>query len=303
MLAYLGRVQSSPPRSLLRRDVPAELIAIILRCLNKSREGRYPDATALRAALAAVPTWAPQSTVDPDHTAAVRRDVPRHFPEGPTMIPDFGPSPTSTPDAPEPSAEPTPAEPPVRTWTEDLADLTVRHSTHRPPVPPPAPPLVTLPPDRPVPERTRKLWPRLLVGGAVLVIGVGGGAYLSTQGRTTEQAAATTTTTKPTTTTTTVPPTADPRFIPTLKRLEDKGSSITVHWTDPSGGKAQFVIFDVTSDSPRGVGNVAAGNTQYTVEGLDPKADQYCFKVVAIGLEDSTSQRGASDRDCAVRNG
>ncbi|NUT98754.1 MAG: protein kinase [Saccharothrix sp.] len=303
MLAYLGRVQSSRPRSLLRRDVPVELIAIILRCLDKSREGRFPDAAALRAALAAVPTWAPQSTVDPDHTAAVRRDVPRHYPEGPTMIPDFGPSP-SLPDTPEPTPEPTPAEPPVRTWTEDLADLTVRHSTHRPPVPPPAPPLVTLPPDRPDrPVRQRgKLAPRLLVGAAVLVVGVGGGAYLSTQNQSKTQAA--TTTQAPTTTTkTAAEPSADPRFTPTLKRLEDKGSSITVYWTDPSGGKAQFVVFDVTGGSPRGVGTIAAGNTQHTVEGLDPKAEQYCFKVVAIGLEDSTSQRGSSDRDCAVRNG
>lgn len=300
MLAYLGRVQSSPPRSLLRRDVPAELIAIILRCLNKSREDRFPDAASLRAALAAVPTWAPQSTVDPDHTAAVRRDVPRHYPDGPTMVPDFGPSPTAP--EPDPVSDPAPAEPPApRTWTEDLADLTVRHSSHRPPVPPPAPPLVTLPPDRPIPPRRPRRAPKVLAGAAALVVGVGGGVYLSTRDNTPEKTAQTQ---SPTTTTSSATAASqDPRFVPVLKRLEDKGSSITVHWTDPSDGKAQFVIFDVTGQTPRGVGNIAAGNTQHTVEGLDPKAEQYCFKVVAIGLEDSTTQRGSSDQTCAVRNG
>lgn len=312
MLAYLGRVQSMPPRSLLRRDVPPELIAVILRCLNKSREDRFPDAASLRAALAAIPAWAPQSTVDPDHTAAVRRDVPRHYPEGPTMVPDFGPSPTRP--EPEPTPEPPPAEPPApRTWTEDLADLTVRHSTHRPPVPPPAPPLVTLPPDRPLARKPRdnrmaretgtrsRRAPKVLAGVAALVVGVGGGVYLSVRDN-----AGTRTAQPPSSTTTTSSAPAlqaDPRFVPVLKRLEDKGSSITVHWTDPSGGKAQFVVFDVTGQTPRGVGNIAAGNTRHTVEGLDPKAEQYCFKVVAIGLEDSTTQRGSSDQSCAVRNG
>ena len=145
MLAYLGRVREAPPRSLLRRDVPVELISIILRCLRKSREERFPDAPSLRAALAALPTWTPQSEVDPSRTTALRREVEEHYPEGPTAIPDFGPKPTAgSGDGAEPDLGPDPevgtgtgmgtgtapsgtlAEP-ARTWTDELADLTVRH--------------------------------------------------------------------------------------------------------------------------------------------------------------------------------
>ncbi|XVV06985.1 fibronectin type III domain-containing protein [Actinosynnema sp. CA-248983] len=167
---------------------------------------------------------------------------------------------------------------------------------------------MTLPPDRPIAPRKPRRAPKVLAGAAALVVGAGGGVYLSTQDNTPDQTAQpqspkTTTTSATSATSATSTAVQDPRFVPVLKRLEDKGSSITVHWTDPSEGKAQFVVFDVTGQTPQGVGTIAAGNTQHTVEGLDPQAEQYCFKVVAIGLEDSTTQRGSSDQTCAVRNG
>lgn len=302
MLAYLGRVREAPPRSLLRRDVPAELVAIILRCLRKEREERFPDAAAVRAALAAVPTWTPQSTVDPEHTAAVRREVPEHYPEGPTELPDFGPRPVV-----EAAAEPVVAAPePVRTWTEDLADLTVRHNAERrPPVPPPPPPLVELP--EPPPSRPRRSWK--LAGVSAVFAGVVVGVALNLPGRS-EQAAAppstvatTTTTTAVTTTTASLPEGGDPRFTPVLKRLEDGGDRIELFWTDPSEGNAQFVVVDVTGSAARPLVTVAAGATSHVLEGLEPKAPQYCFQVLAIGLDDPATQRGASARTCAVRNG
>ncbi|WP_433273388.1 protein kinase domain-containing protein [Actinosynnema sp. CS-041913] len=307
MLGYLGRVQSSPPRSLTRRDVPPELVALIMRCLSKAREDRFPDATALRAALAAVPTWAPQSTVDPEHTAALHRQGPDRFPEGPTSIPDFGPRP-AVEDAPSAEAEPAAPEP-VRTWTEDLADLTVRHDTPpRPVVPPPAPPMVTLPEPPVRPRRSRR---PLVFASVAVVAGVVAGVLLSTQDRGGGQAAppSTTTTTESeipvpaTTTPATIPEGGDPKYRPTLKRLEDNGSSIELFWTDPSDGNAQFVVVDVTGAKAQPLVNVAAGVTSYTVEGLDPEADQYCFQLLAIGLVDPTTQSGSSPRACAVRNG
>ncbi|MEU4769874.1 serine/threonine-protein kinase [Actinosynnema sp. NPDC023794] len=306
MLAYLGRVREGRPRSLLRRDVPVELVAIILRCLRKEREERFPDAAALRAALAAVPTWTPQSTVDPEHTAAVRREVPEQYPEGPTELPDFGPRPVV-----EAAAEPVAASPePVRTWTEDLADLTVRHNTERrPPVPPPPPPLVELP--EPPPSRPRRSWK--LAGVSAVFAGVVVGVALNLPGRS-EQVASppstlttttTTTTTSVATTTTTasLPEGGDPRFTPVLKRLEDGGDRIELFWTDPSEGKAQFVVVDVTGSAARPLVTVAAGATSHVLEDLEPKAPQYCFQVLAIGLDDPATQRGASARTCAVRNG
>ncbi|MFD1150429.1 serine/threonine-protein kinase [Saccharothrix hoggarensis] len=311
VLGYLGRVRSAPPRSLLRRDVPAELIAIILRCLRKAREERFPDAAALRAALAALSTGL--STVDPPHTAAVPREAPDQYPEGPTSLPDFGPRPAE--HAPEPQADAPELEPePVRTWTEDLADLTVRHhTTPRPVVPPPAPPIVELP--EPPPRRRRRSWTPAAVGA--VAIGVAVGVALSLPGRSAEVAAPTSTTavssgvssaasSAGTTTATSaagMPEGGDPRFTPVLKRLEDDGDRIELFWTDPSEGNAQFVIVDVTGADAKALVTVTAGATSHVLEGLEPSAAQYCFQVLAIGLSDPTAQRGASARTCAVRNG
>jgi eukaryotic-like serine/threonine-protein kinase len=308
MLGYLGRVREAQPRSLLRQDVPAELVAIILRCLRKERKERFPDAAALRAALAAVPAWTPQSTVDPDHTAAVRQVVPERFPDGPTELPDFGPKPPVE-AAPEPVAD---APEPVRTWTEDLADLTVRHhGERRPPVPPPPPPLVELP--EPPPSRPRRSW-KLAAASAVFA-GVAVGVALNLPGRPEEAAAppttvassasAVTTTSSSATASATsgVPEGGDPKFTPVLKRLEDGGDRIELIWTDPSGGRAQFVVVDVTGPLPKPLVTVAAGATSHVLEGLEPKAPEYCFQVLAIGLDDPSAQRGASARTCAVRNG
>jgi tetratricopeptide (TPR) repeat protein len=62
-LAYLRRARVGQPRPLTRPDVPAELAGIIGRCLARSTAERYPDAAAVRAALAVVPArpggWVP----------------------------------------------------------------------------------------------------------------------------------------------------------------------------------------------------------------------------------------------------
>jgi len=114
-------------------------------------------------------------------------------------------------------------------------------------------------------------------------------------------------TTAPTTTTTTPPATAppatggDPAFAPTLDPLDDKGDSVVLTWSDPTGGNAQFVVVDVTNTERQALATVANGATTYTVEGLDPAADQYCFQIIGIGLDDPANDRGASESVCTKR--
>jgi hypothetical protein len=62
-LAYMKRVRTGRRRALARPDVPAGLVAIIDRCLQHERADRFPDAAALRDALASLAAetraWAP----------------------------------------------------------------------------------------------------------------------------------------------------------------------------------------------------------------------------------------------------
>jgi hypothetical protein len=61
--------------------------------------------------------------------------------------------------------------------------------------------------------------------------------------------------------------------------VEDQGSSVTVTWTDPSGGKAAFVVSYGRADGPANqTQQVGAGTTTVTVGQLDP-AQVYCFTV------------------------
>lgn len=55
-LAYIKRVRTAEPRPLLRPDIPAELAAIILRCLQRDPALRYASAAAVRDALAGLRT-------------------------------------------------------------------------------------------------------------------------------------------------------------------------------------------------------------------------------------------------------
>ncbi|GAA1041866.1 hypothetical protein GCM10009557_66570 [Virgisporangium ochraceum] len=61
--------------------------------------------------------------------------------------------------------------------------------------------------------------------------------------------------------------------------LEDKGTSVTVTWTDPSAGQASFVVSYGRADGPATkTERVGAGTTTVTVNQLDPAQD-YCFTV------------------------
>jgi hypothetical protein len=80
-------------------------------------------------------------------------------------------------------------------------------------------------------------------------------------------------------------PDGSPVAIPSaalLLRLRDDGTSLTLEWTDPSGGAAPFVI----TGSRAGQGQstlhtVSSGTTRYTLNGLDTRSD-WCFAVAAV---------------------
>ncbi|HEU5469094.1 MAG TPA: protein kinase [Actinophytocola sp.] len=312
MLSYLDRVRGAPPRPVRRPDLPPELAGIITRCLSKRREDRFPDAAALRAALSAVDTGAPGWT--------------------PSLpVADFGPRPT-------PVADPAPPAPPVldseRTMLgprSDLAGLTVRLTDDRTSLPDFGPgsgdPAPSLPaawfitdPDPAVsftPVRSPALPPgaaprvrrprnrlRILVLALTAVV-VGGAIGLAATWL--NQIPPSSSTPPPPSVSLSISPSAtipaggDPAFAPTLNRVDDQGATITLTWTDPTNGKAQFVVVDVTGDRPQPLATIVAGVTTHTINNLDPAAPQYCFQIVAIGLADPTTQRGASARTCAVR--
>jgi hypothetical protein len=290
VLSYLARVRSTEPRPLSRPDVPPELAAILSRCLSKRREDRFPDAASLRAALAAVDTrgWTPAAP-----------------------IADFGPRPAAPlseipPEIPPDVPDPTERDLTVAGPGSALAGLTVRL-----PDAPQPPPAVTPPPaPEPEPAPPRRRRKGLLLGLAAVLVGVTAGVLATVlsgpDGQTAQPPAGTTptaaTTTTATTTTTTPPATGgNPAFAPVLAPLDDQGESVTLTWTDPTGGNAEFVVVDATAEQGQAITQLPAGATTYRVEGLDPAVEQYCFVVLAIGLDNPAEDKGASERLCTNR--
>jgi hypothetical protein len=142
-----------------------------------------------------------------------------------------------------------------------------------------------------------------VIGGAVLGIALTG-EQMDTRGAPTTTAPSPTASQPPPTpeppTSASVPPGGDPRFSPALNRVEVLSpTSVELDWSDPSLGKAQFVLVDVTGKKPEPLVTVAAGTTTHVLEGLDTTR-RYCFQVLAIGLDDPSTQRGASSRTCTT---
>jgi hypothetical protein len=69
---------------------------------------------------------------------------------------------------------------------------------------------------------------------------------------------------------------------PSGLRLRDDGDTVTVTWTDPSGGTVPFFVeVGQAGAQLRLYGRLSPGETTYPVVGLNPKLD-YCFSVVAV---------------------
>lgn len=86
---------------------------------------------------------------------------------------------------------------------------------------------------------------------------------------------------------------------PTGVKLGDRGTSVTVTWSDPAGGKAPFVVMLAQEGQQlKPVSNVGPGKTAARVAGLNPTL-QYCFTVVAVY---ATDRYATSDQVCTQRN-
>lgn len=91
-----------------------------------------------------------------------------------------------------------------------------------------------------------------------------------------------------------------PGAAPTDVNLRDDGASVTLTWTDPSGGTVPFFV---EVGKPGGqlqlYNTLPRGETTYRVVGLNPRLD-YCFSVIAVY---GTNVVAPSDLVCTQRAG
>jgi len=253
-------------------------------------------------------------------------------PAEPTAGPAEPPAgPAEPPAGPAPLALPPLALPPVQPEDDRALAPSALSLLSTPPAVPPADDEATgLHPARstpgpgdavadPGPARdARPGWVRVaaFMGGAVLLgsaVGVGVTLWTSTQ----QRAAGPVTTPTPDPTVVEVPthdgplpsPTgplqaevSDPTVAPTDVVALDRGTSIELSWTDPTGGGVTFVVVDPYAADPRRAAllHAAAGVTRLTLEGVDPQAPEVCLRVLAIVVEDA-ERRGLSDEACVQR--
>jgi hypothetical protein len=87
---------------------------------------------------------------------------------------------------------------------------------------------------------------------------------------------------------------------PTNVKLIDEGSTITITWTDPSGGTVPFLVAGARANQEtKAMGAPGAGETTYKINALNPRLD-YCFTVLAVY---STNEYAPSDLVCTNRAG
>lgn len=227
-------------------------------------------------------------------------ETPEPAPGGPAV-----PGPTEPAQPPYPDAEP-PAPPagPEPAQLRDVAPVP-KHAAPEdgtPPPPPiapappgpaqqpapPAPPPAAPPPTAevrvpPAPAGARHEEPRrsrtpLVVLAVIVALALLGGAVAAVVAFVTTEPES-----PPHTAATSGPaPTSAPAGAPVDLRLRDDGTSITLTWTDPSGGSAPFVVAGGRADQGyRPLQSLGSGHTTYTLNGLDPTVE-YCFLVAAI---------------------
>lgn len=75
-------------------------------------------------------------------------------------------------------------------------------------------------------------------------------------------------------------------------KLRDNSTTITLTWTDPSGGAVPFMVAAGRAGQALGVmATVDPGRTSYTVNGLNSRVD-HCFTVLAVYSTDSFATSG-----------
>ena len=93
----------------------------------------------------------------------------------------------------------------------------------------------------------------------------------------------------------------NPKLAPLDLRLTDRGSALQLTWKDQTGGKAEFLVVDVTGGHQNNVVQVAKGSTSFTLEGVDPAAPRVCIQVAALVLVDGVRDGGATQESCITR--
>lgn len=69
---------------------------------------------------------------------------------------------------------------------------------------------------------------------------------------------------------------------PTNVKLDDKGSSVTVTWADPTDGTVTFAVLGAPEGTtPHFLAQIQAGTTSYTQNGINSAVD-YCYYVAAV---------------------
>ncbi|MGW5577139.1 hypothetical protein [Micromonospora chokoriensis] len=97
----------------------------------------------------------------------------------------------------------------------------------------------------------------------------------------------------------TLPTAVAPTGVPTAAgpppgdlKLRDDSTTITLTWTDPSGGAVPFMVAAGRAGQALGVmATVDPGKTSYTVNGLNSRVD-HCFTVLAVYSTDSFATSG-----------
>lgn len=75
-------------------------------------------------------------------------------------------------------------------------------------------------------------------------------------------------------------------------KLRDDSATITLTWTDPTGGAVPFMVAAGRAGQALGVmATVDPGRTSYTVNGLNSRVD-HCFTVLAVYSTDSFATSG-----------
>jgi hypothetical protein len=188
-------------------------------------------------------------------------------PTPPAAAPPPSPPPASATDEPtlvrtpddEPTLVRTPARQPARPAPELLVPLR----------PVPAHRQGPAPPGPPAPQRRKRSRIPLILLGVVLALAVLGGSaalvivFLSSEPRRDAE-----------------PPTSGSSAPSAIRlALDDKGASVTLTWTDPSGGRVPFVVSYGRAEGPAERSErVQAGTTTLSVNQLNPAQD-YCFTV------------------------
>ncbi len=81
-----------------------------------------------------------------------------------------------------------------------------------------------------------------------------------------------------------------PRAAPRDVVLSDDGTSVTVSWSDPSGGTGSVLLAVARAGQPAGpLQSLPPGTVRHRVTGLDPRAD-YCVVLAVVYGQDTVAQ-------------